>query len=428
MQRRLHHVFVLLLMMAPALGNASAAAGDNYNGDDGNHNEPLLLIFETDTTAPGAAGREPSLAHFDFLRGQLAASGYDHAVVGQGAEFKGWSTKYSAILPALRAAATREPARLVVLSDSRDVLLNPGADATATAALFGKAFEELTRGAPPGAVVVSAEAQCCVSALAHAAPGAYFDVVTGARSGRACHSGQTGCQYPRTGGAGTAKRNMQGWKEFMGTLAEERGFGGRADIYLNAGLLAGRAADLLRLVDDLALQEDEDDQAVLTGLLHHAPDRLVLDYEQRLFGNNRWTRGDNTDGCVFDWEKGSTDGGRQALVHRETGTAPLLVHSPGKFFSCMHRLAGPLGFEGDVTGSEGTVLEGLRGTAMRRLLSEHYGIDDDSSGATTLPPVVPPAPTPPNQTSAVGGGAAPATGLALAAALICMVLGGGDGH
>ena len=63
---------------------------------------------------------------------------------------------------------------------------------------------------------------------------------------------------------------------------------------------------------------------------------LRLDYEQMLFGNTRWAMGLN-DGCVFSLDRRSG-----ALIHSETGTTPILIHNPGKFWECHDRLAGAL--------------------------------------------------------------------------------------
>ena len=102
-----------------------------------------------------------------------------------------------------------------------------------------------------------------------------------------------------------------------------------SDIYLNAGLLAGKAKDLLRVIQALDIHEEEDDQAVLTAYMYRNPNSIVLDYRQSMFGNNRWTLGVE-DGCMFS-NISSKD---RRLVHKETGTSPLFIHSPGGFMKC----------------------------------------------------------------------------------------------
>jgi hypothetical protein len=122
----------------------------------------------------------------------------------------------------------------------------------------------------------------------------------------------------------------------MSSVSRRRVGGHVRDTYLNAGLMAGRTSDLLALIEKMDILDEEDDQAVLTDLLHHAPHMLRLDYEQMLFGNTRWAMGLN-DGCVFSLDRRSG-----ALIHSETGTTPILIHNPGKFWECHDRLAGAL--------------------------------------------------------------------------------------
>ena len=138
-------------------------------------------------------------------------------------------------------------------------------------------------------------------------------------------------------------RECPPWNDFMETRASEHGKDEVADIYLNAGLIAGKAKDLLRVIKSLDIQEEEDDQAVLTAFMYRNPQSIVLDYDQTMFGNNRWALGEE-DGCMFelpqqegDELESSTVTGRR-LVHAETGTSPLFIHSPGRFMECHHNL------------------------------------------------------------------------------------------
>ncbi|CAK0859470.1 unnamed protein product [Prorocentrum cordatum] len=140
----------------------------------------------------------------------------------------GWGQKWHAA----REILERLPRRaLVLVSDSRDVLLNlaPGAAPGSAAQRLAASFEALTAGALEGAVVAGAEGRCCVSALTNVRPGELFDE-GGGRRVRACSSGSQGCPW-RKGG-------VRLWEEFMGGLAAERGAAG-TEVFLNAGLVAG---------------------------------------------------------------------------------------------------------------------------------------------------------------------------------------------
>ena len=67
-------------------------------------------------------------------------------------------------------------------------------------------------------------------------------------------------------------------------------------VFLNAGLFAGSASNMLRLLDRVDIVQTEDNQAVMSGLLYHDPDALVFDYDNELFGVAEWPKG-LEDGC-----------------------------------------------------------------------------------------------------------------------------------
>ena len=167
----------------------------------------------------------------------------------------------------------------------------------------------------------------------------------------------------------------------METRASEHGKDEVADIYLNAGLIAGKAKDLLRIIKSLDIQEEEDDQAVLTAFMYRNPQSIVLDYDQTMFGNNRWALGEE-EGCMFelpqqegDELESSTVTGRR-LVHAETGTSPLFIHSPGRFMECHHNL-----------------LDMLQARSSHRELNWRWG-DKDHKWKSTPPPTKHPTPYP----------------------------------
>ena len=135
----------------------------------------------------------------------------------------------------------------------------------------------------------------------------------------------------------SCKRAWQGWSS-----------------YLNAGLIADKANDLLRAIKSLDIQEEEDD---------------------------RWTLGEK-DGCMFelpqqegDELESSTVTGRR-LVHAETGTSPLFIHSPGRFMECHHNL-----------------LDMLQARSSHRDLRWRWG-DKDHKWKSTPPPTKHPTPYP----------------------------------
>lgn len=48
-------------------------------------------------------------------------------------------------------------------------------------------------------------------------------------------------------------------------------------VYLNAGLMAGTAKNLIQLIDATQIGGNEDDQAVLTDYMYHNKDSIIMD-------------------------------------------------------------------------------------------------------------------------------------------------------
>merc|ERR1719282_1624931 len=114
----------------------------------------------------------------------------------------------------------------------------------------------MVEGKSRDAVVISAEAQCCVGALSYTTPGS---------------------------------------------------------------LIVGRAGALSKMLSDIQLDTQEDDQAVMTDMMVAFPERFVLDYDQQLFGNARWPKEKN--GCVFKMDRTGF------FQQTETGSHPLFLHT-----------------------------------------------------------------------------------------------------
>ncbi|KAI2507153.1 sulfotransferase family [Fragilaria crotonensis] len=243
-----------------------------------------IVMFETDETE--SMDEDSSLGY--FLKTSKKA-GIDTTTFGAGETFEGWGDKYIYVREMLEDISDDT---LVIVSDARDVLLNVPDKASADVIVphFISSFERLTKNSPD-AVVMSAESQCCVSAMTQAAPLDYFDPITGKRNVRACASGEETCPYEDG-------YNVNAWKAFMCELSYQRTGSYHHSVFLNAGLFAGSARNILRLLDRVDIGEKEDDQAVMSGLLYHDPEAVVLDYENELFGVAEWPKG-LEDGCIF---------------------------------------------------------------------------------------------------------------------------------
>jgi hypothetical protein len=122
----------------------------------------------------------------------------------------------------------------------------------------------------------------------------------------------------------------------MCELAYQRTGSYHDSVFLNAGLFAGSARNILRLLDRVDIGEKEDDQAVMSGLLYHDPEAVVLDYENELFGVAEWPKG-LEDGCIF------FEDSENILIHSVTKASPMIIHTPGKFFGCLDLLIEKVG-------------------------------------------------------------------------------------
>lgn len=266
--------------------------------------------------------------------------GLEAVVVGQGSTFSGFGSKYGQLKDSLNELKD-DPTTLVAVIDGRDVLLNINRDVERDAFegrinTFIESFQGLVEGKPE-AVLMSAEQQCCVAALCHAdSPTYYFDPITRKRNNRACPSGEEGCGW-------LDNANVKFWESLM--VAEAYQHTGSQEIspFLNAGLMVGTADNLISLIDRMDLGEEEDDQAVLSAMYLQFPELIVLDYEQQMLGNNAWPKG-LEEGCIYDF-----DGENQTyLTNKQTGTSPLILHTPGKFYDCLDTLIDRLGGKSDL--------------------------------------------------------------------------------
>lgn len=279
-----------------------------------------------------------------FYRQVLQARGFVPIHVGGNSTWEGWGSKIQHVLAVLDSMDSDQP---VIVTDARDVLLNP--HYMGQAGEFFKKFKSLTAGMSSEAVVFSTENQCCVSALTHVLPGDLVSRdVNGSqvgRPGRACTSGgnqDSSCRH-------LGSHLQLPWEEALAQLAHDKDGGSLAEAfpYPNAGLMMGLAGPLRRLWHDLRVEPWEDDQAVISdAALQLGPRRVILDYNQVLFGNNAWAQGQKK-GCLYEVDE---NGGFHPRVDsfllltgsRQKKEAPAFLHFSGQFWSCYAQLASQL--------------------------------------------------------------------------------------
>jgi hypothetical protein len=309
------------------LGNLSKTSLFSSQSSNAHHEKLKIVIYETG---------EHSTSLQMFLNA-TENQGLETIVVGEGSAFLGFGSKYGQLKDTLEELE-KDSDSLVAVIDGRDVLLNVGYhvdhhDFQLRVQDFINTFKDLTQD-KPDAVMISAEQQCCVAALCHAdSPSFFFDPVTGDRTQRACNSGEEGCRWANND-------NVKYWQSMMETEAYTRTESHSVSPYLNAGMMVGTPQNLINLIRRVDLGEEEDDQAVLSALYLQFPELIVLDYEQKLLGNNAWPKG-LEHGCIYDFDP--TTEGDFFLTNIQTGTSPLFLHTPGKFYECLDTLIERLG-------------------------------------------------------------------------------------
>ena len=246
----------------------------NAQVEQSNYHEVHMLVYEKDPMISRTR-------RFAGLRSKLF--GPNHRASGILDSKNLQSQPHPKFAAAMEQLRSLPPNTLVVLGDSdRDVMSNNQYSALAT---FKQFFNDrLSR--DEHQIIVSASSVCCAAALSHVSP----------KTGLFAPSGGKG--YPRRTGQLTCSEdecllvvdddlNGRMWKQSQQMLAAQRGHIDASHAFLDAGLMAGRAADLLRVLEIADIKESEDATAVLTDLMRLLPELIALDYEQELFGMYR---------------------------------------------------------------------------------------------------------------------------------------------
>lgn len=226
--------------------------------------EVHLLVYE----------RDPMISrtrHFAGLRSQLFGplTGPSHNE----------QQPHPSFASAMEQLRTLSPEALVVLGDSeRDVASN---NQYAALAAFKDFFNSrLQRDSHQ--IVVAAAPECCVAALSHIDLDQGLFVVD--KQSNLRRNGLRTCSDDNCPPAADDDPMARVWQHTQQTLATQHGHVGASHAYLDADLMAGRASDLLRVLEVADIKATEDATAVLTDLRRQRPDMIVLDYDQHLFG------------------------------------------------------------------------------------------------------------------------------------------------
>ena len=128
--------------------------------------------------------------------------------------------------------------------------------------------------------------------------------------------------------------------------------------YLNSGSYVGNAGHLVALVAKiLQRREGYSDQALFSRHFVEHPGEITLDYQTELFVG--------TSGRPYEEDFVITDG---ALVNKETGSRPCVLHTPGKYFGVLEFYSRQLPFYADVKWSH------MRPRIFRQIVGSYLGL------------------------------------------------------
>eukprot|EP00401_Gymnodinium_catenatum_P001251 CAMPEP_0117594452 /NCGR_PEP_ID=MMETSP0784-20121206/73210_1 /TAXON_ID=39447 /ORGANISM="" /LENGTH=1004 /DNA_ID=CAMNT_0005396515 /DNA_START=126 /DNA_END=3136 /DNA_ORIENTATION=- len=273
---------------------------------------PIVILYESDPFQERAA---------NYVN-ELIESGWAIMVLGVGKQWDSWGEKQRMIRDRI---STLHPDQLVVISDARDVMLNPLPESKKA---FTAAFKHIEASGTFGnnrAVIFSSEESCCVAAMSTVEPGQLI-AADGRRNKYAL-------------GNSTFRGDMfvQPWIDFFNNAAKQRGHGDTSFPFLNAGLFTGRAKEIIELIDFVKLEDFEDDQAIFSEAMYRKRESVLLDYDQLLFGNTFWRLCEHgKNGCLERWRPSNDN---TYWMSQRTGTAPVFLHTPGHFWECYDTLA-----------------------------------------------------------------------------------------
>lgn len=232
--------------------------------------------------------------------------GYRYKIIGD-EKWKGFGKKIKSLEYFLN---TLPQGQVVVISDARDVFVS-------------RKSEDLLRNYKKlanGKVLVSTELGCCEDARQNRPPGS-IRLLNGEVN-----------RLPVSDPSATEK-----WVQAYTKLASEtHGDKKWKWVNPNAGLYMGRVGDILKMYRMMNIvEENEDDQSVLSEIILQNPEMFVLDHLSDIFSSSfKWDPSSEEiyGGCYYAKnEKG-------LIKNLIFGTHPYFLHFPGKHFDCYDKI------------------------------------------------------------------------------------------
>lgn len=255
----------------------------------------LVVVYETDL----------SNDHLNILEKTLTQRQYRYDVISD-KKWKGFGRKIKRLQAYLKGL---HPEQIVLVSDARDVLsVN-----YESSELYEKIHAKVN-----DSIIISSEIGCCV-------PAKFKPNGLRTASGKAIN---------RT--SDESRENVDfgiEWKAMFKKRAVEKNVM-HGSIHLNAGLYVGKVKTLLGVYALMNIEDEEDDQLVMSEIFYHHPKMFTLDYKREIFSNshvwhhNNSLEGSKDSGCYYVTNE------KNMIVDTYSNTVPFFVHTPGKHFQC----------------------------------------------------------------------------------------------
>jgi hypothetical protein len=272
---------LIIFISKEAFGESREILGNLTNGDTGFE----WVVYDNNIKNK----------HVQNLLHQAKLLGFSITVVGDGDKWTGW---YGRTIKYKEYISNLHPETFVLLTDTRDVVLNNDYDS-----FIKKAKDYYYSNSQK--IIFNVDSICCLNV-----------------------------RTPNAKSTKTKKSNYidDEYKPFMEKRARDLGIKHRY-IYLNFGMQFGKAKDFLNLFDLMNIQPGDDDQIVVFKLFFENPEFVVLDYNQEILGTSVTSY--FISNCVFKYSG-------TFFINTVTNTQPSLIHTAAKNWYCYKYLLSKL--------------------------------------------------------------------------------------
>jgi hypothetical protein len=258
--------------------------------------KPLIISYDNDPKNIDTKG-----ATDNYIRG-LEYYTYNYIIVGIGKKWNGW---YGRLVEYIKILQTLPKEQLVVITDARDVLINTSESE------FINNYNELLQkynDIKREKIVFSSEYGCCVGPMRQYDPGTIFSKKKKIKQAPFMdENNNINGMYPWGNNKLRDEPFLKFYNFFIEKFLETRikyNLNLPDDyklICLNFGMCLGKVESILEMFKFFNIQKYEDDQHLASEYFYIFPERIILDYEQKIFTNTGYKH--NIRKCTGKTEK-----------------------------------------------------------------------------------------------------------------------------